>query len=196
MEGFDINLIDNLSIPNLTALAEKAAEGVIHKLSALSLTLALAESCTAGLVSSLLTGVPGASAVLWGSFVCYTKEAKVSMLGIDSRDLDAHGLVSGETARAMASGAVQKSGAGFAAAVTGLAGPDGDGSGIPVGTVWAAAMFNGQPATAREFHFTGFRNSIRLQAAIAVLELINSVLDLNGVLPLDSKTNVPLLTKK
>jgi PncC family amidohydrolase len=198
MEERDLitGMTEDMSIRELTDYAEKVSMALIQKLKSFSLTLALAESCTAGFVSSLLTGVPGASAVLWGSFVCYTKEAKVSMLGIDSNSLDAHGLVSGETARAMASGAVQKSGAGFAAAVTGLAGPDGDGSGVPVGTVWAAAMFNGQPATAREFHFTGFRNSIRLQAAIAVLELINNVLDLNGVLPLDRKTNVPLLTKK
>jgi len=167
---------EDLSIRELTDHAEKASIMLIQKLKSLSLTLALAESCTAGLVSSLLADVPGASAVLWGSFVCYTREAKISMLGIDSRSLDAHGLVSGETARAMASGVVQKSGAYLAAAVTGLAGPEGDGSNVPVGTVWTAAVYNGETAMAREFHFTGSRNSIRLRAAIAVLELINNVL--------------------
>jgi PncC family amidohydrolase len=193
---FKTCMTEGLSIRELTDHAEKTSIMLIQKLKSLSLTLALAESCTAGLVSSLLAGGSGASAVLWGSFVCYTKEAKVSMLGIDIRDLDAHGLVSGETARTMASGAIQKSGAGFAAAVTGLAGPEGDGSNVPVGTVWAAAVRNGETAVAREFHFSGSRNVVRLRAAIAVLELINNVLDLNGVLPLDGKTNVPLLTKR
>ena len=65
--------------------AQKSAEALIHKLKERSLTLALAESCTAGLVSALLAGIPGASEVLWGSFVTYTKEAKVSMLGIEEK---------------------------------------------------------------------------------------------------------------
>jgi PncC family amidohydrolase len=186
----------DMSIRELTDHAEKASRVLIQKLKSLSLTLALAESCTAGLVSSLLAGVPGASAVLWGSFVCYTREAKVSMLGIDSRILDEHGLVSGETAGAMASGAVQKSGAYLAASVTGLAGPEGDGSNIAVGTVWAAALYKGETPMAREFHFTGSRNSIRLHAAIAVLELVNNVLNLNRVLPLDGKKKKKLKTKK
>jgi len=163
-------------IQELTDQAEKASNLLIQKLKSLSLTLALAESCTAGLVSSLLAGVPGASAVLWGSFVCYTKEAKISMLGIDSRELETHGLVSEETACALVFGAIQKSGAGIAASVTGLAGPDGDGSKTTVGTVWAAVMYKEQTAMAHEFHFTGSRNTIRLHAAVALLELINNTL--------------------
>ena len=63
--------------------AEKTAACLTEKLKGLSLKLALAESCTAGLVSSLLGSVPGVSNVLWGSFICYTKEAKVFMLGLD-----------------------------------------------------------------------------------------------------------------
>jgi len=157
-------------------MAEKAAEGVVHKLDTLSLTLALSESCTAGLVSALLAGIPGASRVLWGSLVCYTKEAKISMLGLDRDALSAYGLVSGETARAMASGAIQKSGANLAAAVTGLAGPEGDGSGVPVGTVWAATALRNGKNGAMEFHFTGSRNEVRIRAAIAVLDLIKNVL--------------------
>jgi PncC family amidohydrolase len=161
----------------LTIQAEKTAASLVQKLKSLSQTLALAESCTAGLVSSLLAGIPGASEVLWGSFVCYTPEAKVSMLGLDRDALASHGLVSGETACAMAAGALQKSGAGIAAAVTGLAGPEGDGSNVPVGTVWVAAMMrNEETAMAREFHFSGARNEVRLRAAIAVLESIQSLL--------------------
>ena len=160
----------------LISLAGKTAEALIQKLKSLSLTLALSESCTAGLVSALLAGIPGASAVLWGSFVCYTKEAKVSMLGLDCDRLTANGLVSEETARAMAVGALRKSGASMAASVTGLAGPDGDGSDVPVGTVWIATAAQDGQAGAKEFHFTGSRDEIRIRAAAAVLEtLLNSL---------------------
>jgi len=156
--------------------AEKAAERVLQKLSEKSLKLALAESCTAGLISALLAEIPGASKTLFGSFVCYTKEAKISMLGIDKYVLEEHGLVSKETASLMAVGALKKSGANIAAAVTGLAGPEGDGSGVPVGTVWVAAAIKDGKTTAREFHFTGSRNTVRTRAAITVLELIDEIL--------------------
>ena len=164
------------STDSLTVYAEKEAKGLVQKLSSLSLTLALCESCTAGLVSNLLAGVPGASSVLWGSFVCYTKAAKVSMLDLDSEKLEADGLVSMETALSMALGAVEKSGASLAAAVTGLAGPQGDGSNVPVGTVWIATALRSGVTSAKVFHFTGARNIIRIRAAIAVFELINNAL--------------------
>lgn len=139
-------------------------------------TLALAESCTAGLVADLLARIPGASQTLWGSFVCYTAEAKIAMLGLDPLLLERHGLVSGETARGMALGALEKSGADAAASVTGLAGPDGDGSAVPVGTVWTAAALRGGPVIARKFHFQGSRGEVRLLAAAAVLEELLGVL--------------------
>jgi PncC family amidohydrolase len=157
--------------------AGKNAACLMEKLKALSLTVSLAESCTAGFISHLLACLPGASSVLWGSFVCYAKEAKVSMLNIDNNTLDTYGLVSRETACAMANGALQKSGANLAAAVTGLAGPDNDGSNTPVGTVWIAAVFQNKDAVAKEFHFSGSRNEIRIRAAAAVLEEINRFLE-------------------
>ena len=154
----------------------KAAETLIQKLIASSRTLALAESCTAGLVSSLLASVPGASGALWGSFVCYTPEAKTSMLGIDREKLLSCGLVSRETASLMAAGALQKSGADIAAAVTGLAGPTGDGSGTTVGTVWIATAGRGRTTGEKGFHFTGSRNEVRLQAADAVIDFLQNTL--------------------
>jgi len=160
----------------LTALAEKTAEMLVEKLKSLSITLALAESCTAGLVSGFLANIPGASAVLWGSFVCYTREAKISMLGLDSDELLAYGLVSRETAVSMAQGALNKSGAGIAAAVTGLAGPGGDGSGVPAGTVWIAAALRGGEIKAGEYHFSGSRNVVRIRAVAALLEMIKNIL--------------------
>jgi len=158
----------------LLVKAEKAAEALIYKLKERSITLALAESCTGGLVSALLAGVPGASEVLWGSFVTYTKEAKVTALGIDEKIPETFGLVSKETACAMAAGALRKSGALIAASVTGLAGPSGDGSNVKVGTVWTAASQKGE-ITAKEHYFTGTRNEVRINAAVAVMEMLQKL---------------------
>jgi len=152
---------------------EARAEELARQLAALlierKLTLALAESCTAGLVADLLARQSGVSAALWGSFVCYTPSAKHAMLGIELDFLDRHGLVSRETAREMAVRARERSGASIAAAVTGIAGPSGDGSGVPVGTVWIAAAGEGH-CRETEFHFEGTRAEVRMQAAAAVLE--------------------------
>ncbi|MCL2214824.1 MAG: nicotinamide-nucleotide amidohydrolase family protein [Treponema sp.] len=156
--------------------AEEKAQEVLKGLKKKSLKLVLAESCTAGLISGLIANTEGASSCLWGSFVCYTQEAKVFMLGLDNEKLCVCGLVSSETADAMAANALKKSGANIAASITGLAGPSGDGSNVPVGTVWVSvASDNGRTET-NAFHFTGCRNSIRYQAAIAVLDGLIKVL--------------------
>ena len=155
----------------LTENCERTAAAVVEKLKRLSLKLVLSESCTAGLISALLAGTSGASDVLWGSFVCYTQEAKVRMLGLDNETLTENGLVNRDTARAMAEGALLKSGADISAAVTGLAGPAGDGR-VPVGTIWIAASRRGAETEAKEFVFTDSRNIVRMQAALAVLEEI------------------------
>jgi PncC family amidohydrolase len=158
----------------LTKQAEEKAFEVIEKLKTLNekklFKAVLAESCTAGLISSLLVCVPGASRVLWGSFVCYSKEAKVSMLGLNERELNTNGLVSRETACLMAVNALQKSGVNIAASVTGLAGPAADDSGVPVGTIWIATALQSGAVKVKEFHFTGSRNMVRLKAAISVFE--------------------------
>ena len=155
------------------ARALALAEELIRNYSARSLTIALAESCTAGLAADFLARVPGASSVLWGSFVCYTLEAKVSMLELDRGRLARYGLVSRETACDMAVGALEKSGACVSAAVTGLAGPDGDGSAVPVGTVFAAAATREKGITGvKEFHFSESRNRVRALAALEVLTLL------------------------
>ena len=157
--------------------AEKTAACLTEKLKEHSLTLALAESCTAGLISSLLANIPGVSAVLWGSFVCYTKEAKVLMLGLDKNQLDTCGTVSGETAGCMEECVLQKSGVNIAASVTGLAGPGGDGSNTATGTVWIATAFQNGGIETENLHFSGTRNEIRLRSAIALLEMLINRLD-------------------
>jgi len=169
--------LTNISISDLMAEAERTAHTVMQKLKNLSLTLALSESCTAGLVSGLLANISGASAVLWGSYVCYKQEAKVIMLDLDNGELNTNGLVSRETACQMAAGALQKSGAYFAASVTGLAGQDSDGR-VPAGTIWVAVARRGKEINVKEFLFKGSRNAVRARAAIAVLELIQNELDI------------------
>jgi PncC family amidohydrolase len=149
---------------------------LIETLAASSLTLAAAESCTAGLVADSIARVPGASRVFWGSFVTYSVDAKIKLLGVDPDIIHRHGAVSRETALAMAEGALEKSGADVAVSVTGLAGPDGDGSGQKVGTVWIGIARRGLPAEAVCYVFTGDRNAIRKAAATgAIAELLKRV---------------------
>jgi len=155
--------------------ADKAAVRLVKELADGRYSLVLAESCTAGLASDLIARVSGASAVLWGSFVCYSPEAKKRMLGIDGAFLEKHGLVSAETAEKMALNALDLADADIAGAVTGLAGPSGDGSGTPVGTVFvgiARKAGGAVKADVKPLFFKGTRAEIRLQAAAAVLDEI------------------------
>jgi len=158
--------------------ADKTAAKLVEDLTGGHYSLALAESCTAGLVSDLIARVSGASAVLWGSFVCYSPEAKKMMLQLGNV-LEKHGLVSAETAGEMALSALKLSGATIGASVTGLAGPLGDGSAAPVGTVFIgiARRVNGEAAVdVKPFFFQGTRAEIRMQAALAVLEHLTNYL--------------------
>jgi PncC family amidohydrolase len=168
-------------VRDIEAKAEETARQLAARLIEQRLTLALAESCTAGLVADLLARVSGISQALWGSFVCYSPEAKQRMLGMERDFLERYGLVSAETAREMALHARELSGTSIAAAVTGIAGPLGDGSGVPVGTVWIAVAARRTHCEEKELHFQGTRAEIRMQVATAVLEellkVVNSPLD-------------------
>jgi PncC family amidohydrolase len=156
--------------------ATDPAERLIATLVSASQTVAAAESCTAGLVADRLARIPGASRVFWGSFVVYTADAKERILDVDPALIRRHGAVSRETALAMASGALEKSGAHMAVSVTGLAGPDGDGSGESVGTVWIGVAQRGLPAEAVVRHFSGDRNAVREAAAgEAIAELLRKI---------------------
>jgi PncC family amidohydrolase len=143
---------------------------LVERLTALGKTFAAAESCTAGLVADMIASVPGASRVFWGSFVTYMIDAKAVMLGLDRAVLGKYGAVSRETACAMAEAALAKSGADAAVSVTGLAGPDGDGTSVPVGTVWVATALADGESAARVFHFEGKREAVRRAAAEAALQ--------------------------
>ena len=133
--------------------------------------LATAESLTGGGIGAAITSVSGASAVFAGGIISYTNEVKHRVLGVPVEILDTCGAVSAPVAKAMAQGAVRVIGADAAVAVTGLAGPDGDEFGNPVGTVFIGYA-DEKTAFAREYHFEGDREEIREQTICAALKLV------------------------
>lgn len=134
-------------------------------------TLATAESCTGGMIGAALTGVPGASAVYKGGIISYCNEIKEVLLGVAAEDLKTLGPVSAQVAGSMAAGARSALKADMAVSVTGLAGPDGDEFGKPVGTVFIG-FDNGSTTVAKRYFFTGDREEVRRQAVKAALELV------------------------
>ena len=106
--------------------------------------VATAESCTGGMIVSLLTDIPGSSSMVDRSFVTYSNDAKMEMLGVSPVTLKAHGAVSEQTAMEMATGALVRSRAGIALSVTGIAGPDGGSDEKPVGLVWFGLALRGR----------------------------------------------------
>ena len=135
------------------------------------LTVAVAESCTGGMVGSLITDQPGSSAYFLGGVIAYSDAVKRDELGVPAALLKRLGAVSAEVAQAMADGARSRFGTDLAVGVTGIAGPDADGSGKPVGLTYVAvASEHGSPA--HEYTFTGDRWSNRRQAAAEALRLL------------------------
>lgn len=122
--------------------------------------MATAESCTGGLIAGACTDLSGSSAWIDCGFVTYSNEAKMAMLGVDAALLKQHGAVSEPVAAAMATGAVARSRAKAAVAVTGVAGPTGGSKDKPVGTVWFCWHVDGQRTTER-MHFEGDRAAVR-----------------------------------
>ncbi|MBL8764046.1 MAG: nicotinamide-nucleotide amidohydrolase family protein [Phycisphaerae bacterium] len=161
------------------SIAPTLEESIIHALARRAETLACAESCTGGLLSEILTRVPGCSAAMVGSWVTYSNTMKESQLGVSRTLLESHGAVSDPAARAMAVGALDRSGARHALAITGIAGPDGGTPDKPVGTVHIAlASRAADPATppivdARRLALSGPRQEIRLRAAANALALLH-----------------------
>jgi len=138
--------------------------------------LAVAESCTGGLVCAALTEIPGSSEVLDSGFVTYSNEAKRAELNVSEEVVETFGAVSIATAWAMAQGALDSSSADVAVAITGIAGPGGGTPGKPVGTVvFARAERDGDPGhivADQKFFEEDTRSGVRLQAALCALELL------------------------
>lgn len=136
-----------------------------------ALTLAVAESCTGGMLCARLTRVPGSSVYLERGYVTYSNRSKVELLGVEAALIEAHGAVSEETARAMAAGARRAAAADVALAVTGIAGPGGGTADKPAGLVFIA--LEGAAGTrVRRLHFPGSRDRVRHQACQAALEMV------------------------
>jgi nicotinamide-nucleotide amidase len=153
--------------------------GVLLK--ARKLKLALAESCTGGMVAEAVTRVAGSSAWFECGFVTYSNQAKIDMLGVSPETLERFGAVSEQTAVEMVLGAFKHSHTTIAGSITGIAGPDGGNAQKPVGTVcfaWGTLdpTTRNQPANTTTRHFTGNRQEIRQQAAAFLMQqLIESL---------------------
>ena len=136
-------------------------------------TIALAESCTGGLVCALLTEVPGSSAVLERGFVVYSNQAKQDLLGVAAATLERFGAVSAESAREMALGALARSPADVALSITGIAGPDGGTAQKPVGLVHLGCARRGAGVALAERRYGAIgRAGVRLAAVETALEML------------------------
>ena len=163
---------DTLLPPELVELAGR----VIEQNRAAGRRVAVAESCTGGLVAAALIEIAGSSDVFETGFVTYSNEAKMAQLGVSDEVIETFGSVSVAAAWAMAQGAIDRSGADVAVAITGIAGPGGGSAMKPVGTVvFARAQRDADPgeivADRKEFGDLG-RAGVRLQAALCALELL------------------------
>lgn len=150
------------------------ARRVVDENRAAGRKVAIAESCTGGLVAAAITEIPGSSAVLDCAFVTYSNEAKQQTLGVAGDVIDAFGAVSIACVYAMAQGALENSNADVAVAISGIAGPDGGTEQKPVGTVvFARATRNAEEREAESKLFAqGDRSEVRRQATLCALELL------------------------
>lgn len=162
--------MDSLLPEDIVAMAER----VVAENRAAGRTVALAESCTGGLVAAAITEIAGSSAVLDRGFVTYSNEAKQELLGVPPDILDTFGAVSIATAWSMAQGALKHSRADAAVAISGIAGPDGGSEMKPVGTVvFALAIRGNDEVEAEERRLeASSRAAVRHQAALIALELL------------------------
>ena len=149
----------------LVALAERLQGVCLGR----DLTVAVAESCTGGLVAATITEVPGSSGYFQGGVVSYANAAKEALLDVPAHVLAAHGAVSAQVAMAMATGARARLGASIAASVTGIAGPDGGSEAKPVGLTYVGIADTGG-TDVRRLTFGGDRGAVREAATRAVLE--------------------------
>jgi nicotinamide-nucleotide amidase len=161
------------SAPSDEALAALAAQAGRALLSS-RLRLVAAESCTGGWIAKCLTDTAGSSQWFERGYVTYSNLAKEQSLGVGKGALEEHGAVSAVVAEQMARGALQRSDADIAIAVTGIAGPDGGSAEKPVGLVWFALVERSMPVHLLEQHFTGDREGIRRAAVATALLLVLS----------------------
>jgi nicotinamide-nucleotide amidase len=153
------------------ATLDRAAQA-LQLASARAVRIVTAETCTAGLVSSCLTSVPGASKTFERGFVLYHDSAKATGLGVSETVSRQFGAVSAEVTKGLAEGALARSTAGVSVAVTGYAGPGGGNEKNPVGTVYVAATLKDAETLVERHVFPGDRDAVRIQAVGAALALL------------------------
>jgi len=149
------------------------AEALVNELRSSGRTVCTAESCTGGWIAKCLTDVPGSSACFAYGIVSYSNGAKESLLGVAPATLQEHGAVSESTVREMVEGALGLSGADYAVAVSGIAGPDGGSDDKPVGTVWFAwgVRRTALPLVEASMkRFTGDRDAVRGESVVTALQ--------------------------
>jgi nicotinamide-nucleotide amidase len=157
------------------ALTDQARE-LLDVARARNIRIVIAESCTGGLIAGLLTEIPGSSDVVERGFITYSNDAKQDMLGVPAELLRTHGAVSENVARAMAQGALSRSHAQLAIAVTGIAGPGGGSEEKPVGLVYVAVA-DAQGISAHEYRFGDIgRTEVRLSTVEEALLLLRAKL--------------------
>lgn len=148
---------------------------VLNQLKERHSTLATIESCTGGMLGQILTAVPGSSAAYTGGLVTYSNLLKQNLASVPPDLIAAHGAVSEQTAKAMATGGLSATGAGYALSITGVAGPEGGSADKPVGTVWIG-LASGVPCSStvqtRCFRFPGDRNDVRTRACTSALTML------------------------
>ena len=150
---------------------DNLAAAVLQALNRREMTLSTAESCTGGWLGKLLTDIPGSSAHYLGGVISYTNQVKRELLGVSAEALDTCGAVSDAVARQMAEGVRQRIGADFGVGITGLAGPNGDGSDNPVGLVYIAVSA-AEKTLCNRYVFDGDRETVRRSACDAALKML------------------------
>jgi PncC family amidohydrolase len=154
----------------------KKSEKIIQSYGKKKMRIATAESCTGGLISYLLTEVPGASQVFDRGFVTYSDQSKTDQLGVDAKLIAEHGAVSPEVAEAMARGALARSKADIALAVTGIAGPGGGTKKKPVGRVYIAVVTRRyKEGIVLKNDFRGKRSAVRAKSADKSLTVLKKI---------------------
>ncbi|MEM6681185.1 MAG: CinA family protein [Pseudomonadota bacterium] len=151
-----------------------AAQNLVTEYTARGKMIATAESCTGGMIIGALTEISGSSSVVDRGFITYSNAAKTAQLGVREADIERHGAVSDVVAAAMASGALDRSDADIAVAVTGVAGPTGGTPDKPVGTVWFGRAMRGRVHTERQTFVGLDRASVRLETVRHALRMLDT----------------------
>jgi len=175
IEQADAIIRSTLGSSIFSAADETLEEVVVKLLVQRNQTVAVAESCTGGLLANRITNVPGASAVFLAGYVCYANQAKIDMLDVDPQLIQKHGAVSEQVAHALAENARACAGSDYALATTGIAGPGGASPEKPVGTVYIALAASAE-TIAKKLFFPTDRETFKQIATQAALELLRKKL--------------------